>query len=278
MMVVFQPQEAKDERFFLKIDSTPLSSQLRHDILYQQRRVFTNEDISNDYTRFPTRTTRSLLCFHADISSFEVIARSFVLLRVLDLQQCRLHDIPQGLALLVHLRNLVNVAKRDVIGDVKACKVHDLVRELCLQKAKEERFFLKIDSPPLSSQLCEVIIGVSITSPLKWDACEQQFRQLKLLTFENLYIKHWEASSTSFPCLKRLALWHCQDLEEIPLEIGEIATLELIEIHNLSNKVVESVKRIQQEQHDVGNDELNITISGMDLSFYLSQYEGSESE
>ena len=56
-------------------------------------------------------------------------------------------------------KNLVIVAKRDVIGDVKACKLHDLVGELRLQKVKEERLSLKIDSPALSSQLCEVIVG-----------------------------------------------------------------------------------------------------------------------
>ena len=47
------------------------------------------------------------------------------------------------------------VAKRNVIGDVKACKLHDLVRELCVQKAKEEGLFLKIDSLTSSSKLLE---------------------------------------------------------------------------------------------------------------------------
>ncbi|KAI3736387.1 hypothetical protein L6452_15926 [Arctium lappa] len=112
----------------------------------------------------------------------------------------------------------------------------------------------------------------------QWDACEQQFRQLKLLTLWDLDIKHWEASSTSFPCLKQLSLFYCYNLEEIPLEIGEIATLELIEIDSSSKSVVESVKRIKQEQHDVGNYELKITVDKMELSFYLSQHEGSESE
>ncbi|KAI3736389.1 hypothetical protein L6452_15928 [Arctium lappa] len=112
----------------------------------------------------------------------------------------------------------------------------------------------------------------------QWDACEQQFRQLKLLTLDGLDIKQWEASSTSFPCLKQLSLFYCNDLEEIPLEIGEIATLELIETNSSSKSVVEYVRRIQQEQHDVGNYELKITVDKMELSFYLSQHEGSESE
>jgi len=39
-------------------------------------------------------------------NSLKSIARSFVLLRVLDLQECRLDDFPEGLALLIHLRYL----------------------------------------------------------------------------------------------------------------------------------------------------------------------------
>ncbi|KAI3736392.1 hypothetical protein L6452_15931 [Arctium lappa] len=112
----------------------------------------------------------------------------------------------------------------------------------------------------------------------QWDACEQQFRQLKLLTLDNLDIKQWEASSTSFPCLKQLSLSKCNDLEEIPLEIGEIATLELIETDSWSRSVVESVKRIQQEQHEVGNYELKITVDRMELSFYLERMNSTKAD
>jgi len=66
-------------------------------------------------------------------------------------------------------------------------------------------------------------------------------------------------------------VWKCEDLEEIPLEIGEITTLELIEVDDSSNSVVESIERIQQEQHDLGNYELKITVNRKDLSFYSSQ-------
>ena len=66
-------------------------------------------------------------------------------------------------------------------------------------------------------------------------------------------------------------MWKCEDLEEIPLEIGEITTLELIEVDDSSNSVVESIERIQQEQHDLGNYELKITVNRKDLSFYSSQ-------
>jgi len=94
-------QKAKEERFFFKIDSPPLPSQLN---LYQQRCVFINADIKIvNFTLFPTQTIRSLLCFHKDIHPTKIKAHSFVLLTVLDLQKCQLYDFPQGLTFLVHL-------------------------------------------------------------------------------------------------------------------------------------------------------------------------------
>ncbi|KAJ9552075.1 hypothetical protein OSB04_016120 [Centaurea solstitialis] len=377
-------QKAKEERFFLKIDSPPLPSQHLEAVKYKQRRVFTNEDINIvDFTLygiFASRTIRSLLCFRTDIHSSKVIPRSFVLLKVLDLQKCPLRDFPQGLALLVHLRYLAIwyssgfpesicklwslqtlILKANSVGpmclphevqdllnlrhlwsnvrfclpyiekpmnlqsisSVKfECGVDNLEKrfpiikklDLCCFRDEEYHFELLPYLETLSfvgsgsrrnhiwfpttlkkltlTRCCLPWSGMPTIQSLtnlevlklcwdafmgtRWDACEQQFPQLKVLMLSDLNIKRWVASSTSFPCLKRLTLRYCRDLGEIPLEIGEIATLELIEIDNSGNGVVESVKRIQQEQHEVGNDELKITINGMDLSLHLSRYEGSE--
>ncbi|KAJ9551666.1 hypothetical protein OSB04_015711 [Centaurea solstitialis] len=127
-------------------------------------------------------------------------------------------------------------------------------------------------------EVLKVCDSLRETGSHDWDACEQQFRQLKLLKLEWLDIEYWFASSTSFPCLKQLLVSDCMELAEIPLEIGEIATLEHIEINDCSNSVVESVKRIQQEQQDEGNDELKITVNRKEVSFSLSRHGSSESE
>ncbi|EPS72811.1 hypothetical protein M569_01948, partial [Genlisea aurea] len=37
-------------------------------------------------------------------------------------------------------RNLVMVTKKRYTGEIKRCKVHDLMREICIRKAKEEKF------------------------------------------------------------------------------------------------------------------------------------------
>ncbi|XP_027152336.1 putative late blight resistance protein homolog R1B-16 [Coffea eugenioides] len=51
-------------------------------------------------------------------------------------------------------RNLVTVAKRSSIGGIKACQVHDLLWNFCIQKSKEENFLQQIhgyESTVLSS-------------------------------------------------------------------------------------------------------------------------------
>ncbi|KAI3795556.1 hypothetical protein L1987_38211 [Smallanthus sonchifolius] len=94
-----------------------------------------------------------------------------------------------------------------------------------------------------------------------WNTDGQEFPQLKFLRLWGLDIKHWEAYGTSFPCLRQLEIIYCADLEEIPLEIGEIPTFELIQITGCRHTVGDSVRRIQEEQNDFGNYDLKIHIS-----------------
>ncbi|XP_021994954.1 putative late blight resistance protein homolog R1A-4 [Helianthus annuus] len=93
-----------------------------------------------------------------------------------------------------------------------------------------------------------------------WKADEQEFRQLKFLRLEKLDIKLWEACSSSFPCLRQLEILFCYDLEEIPLEIGDIPTLELIKIMYCKHSVGESVRRIEEEQQNMGNYDLKTDV------------------
>ncbi|KAM0013546.1 putative P-loop containing nucleoside triphosphate hydrolase, leucine-rich repeat domain superfamily [Helianthus debilis subsp. tardiflorus] len=93
-----------------------------------------------------------------------------------------------------------------------------------------------------------------------WNTDELEFPQLKFLSLMQLDIQLWEAYSTSFPCLRQLEITKCSNLEEISLEIGDIPTLELIKIKVCRPSVGESVRRIEQEQHELGNFHLKIHI------------------
>ncbi|XP_024991152.1 putative late blight resistance protein homolog R1A-3 [Cynara cardunculus var. scolymus] len=95
-----------------------------------------------------------------------------------------------------------------------------------------------------------------------WDTGEGQFHQLKFLKLQNLDIQQWDAYSSNFPCLKRLVLLECYYLKGIPDEVGDIPTLEIIDIDKRNHSLVKSADKIREEQHTMGNYELKVNVIG----------------
>ncbi|KAL8267885.1 hypothetical protein R6Q59_001683 [Mikania micrantha] len=87
-----------------------------------------------------------------------------------------------------------------------------------------------------------------------------QFHQLKFLKLQNLDIQQWSAYSMSFPCLKRLVLLECYYLKGIPDEVGDIPTLEMIDLDKRNDSVVKSANKIPEDQQAMGNYELKINV------------------
>lgn len=87
-----------------------------------------------------------------------------------------------------------------------------------------------------------------------------QFKQLKFLLLDNVYIKRWEASSDNFPNLRRLVLQLMCHLDRIPLEFVDICTLESIELY-FSLNLLKSAREIEEEVNSVvGYDFLHVGI------------------
>ncbi|KAI3515245.1 hypothetical protein L1887_14047 [Cichorium endivia] len=106
-----------------------------------------------------------------------------------------------------------------------------------------------------------------------WETGDEQFQQLKFLTLKELHIRRWEASCINFPCLKRFRVVKCNDLEEIPLEIGDISTLEFLEADGCGASLNTSLGNIRQEQDDTGNYELKIKVDGRQLLSCVPKHE-----
>ncbi|XP_015164736.1 putative late blight resistance protein homolog R1B-14 [Solanum tuberosum] len=98
-------------------------------------------------------------------------------------------------------------------------------------------------------------------------SAETKFESLKFLLFHGLNLKYWEASSDNFPNLRRLVLKKCTKLNEIPIDFGEICTLESIELYQCGVGAEESARKIEQEQEDMGNNFLKIFIHGIEAYF-----------
>ncbi|KAL0384881.1 UNVERIFIED_CONTAM: Disease resistance protein RPP13 [Sesamum radiatum] len=66
------------------------------------------------------------------------------------------------------------------------------------------------------------------------------------------------ADDICFPRLEHLVIRHCSHLNEIPRGIGDIPTLKVIEMHECNPSVVDSARKIQEEQESYGNEGLEV--------------------
>ncbi|KAL1562088.1 putative late blight resistance protein R1B-16 isoform X1 [Salvia divinorum] len=96
----------------------------------------------------------------------------------------------------------------------------------------------------------------------EWEVVDGDvFCSLKFLCLEHLSLVRWIADKTNFPRLHHLCVDNCWYLEEIPSEIGEIPTLQLIELEYCRESAVASAKRIEEEQSENGNYDLILRIT-----------------
>ncbi|KAL0329379.1 UNVERIFIED_CONTAM: hypothetical protein Sradi_4924600 [Sesamum radiatum] len=88
----------------------------------------------------------------------------------------------------------------------------------------------------------------------EWNPEEGQFSRLKALYITESNLVRWRAESTHFPSLERLFLTYMARLNEVPSEIGDIATLRSIYLERCSKSATISAKQIEAEQHSNGNE------------------------
>ncbi|KAL3500748.1 hypothetical protein ACH5RR_039841 [Cinchona calisaya] len=104
----------------------------------------------------------------------------------------------------------------------------------------------------------------------RWDMREGEFLKLKFLKLDTLNIAQWKSSSDHLPNLQRLVLKNCRQLEKVPSDFGDIATLQIIEVQLCRPSVEESVRRLKEEQLEMGIEELQVLINGSKWEFCSS--------
>ncbi|KAL0425308.1 UNVERIFIED_CONTAM: putative late blight resistance proteinR1A-4 [Sesamum radiatum] len=93
-----------------------------------------------------------------------------------------------------------------------------------------------------------------------WEPIEGEFLRLKYLKLHHMDLADWRADETHFPSLRHLILKICS-LKEIPSGIGEIPTLELIQLDDCYISTVTSAIHLKEEQESLGNDGLKLCIN-----------------
>ncbi|KAL8061712.1 hypothetical protein ABFX02_02G103100 [Erythranthe guttata] len=96
----------------------------------------------------------------------------------------------------------------------------------------------------------------------EWKTNDDEFQELKFLKLNALKIRRWNTSNDHFPKLQRLVMHKCWKLNKFPCSLGDIPTLQVIEIHSCSKSVANSASDVQREQLEMGNEELKLIISG----------------
>ncbi|KAL7237981.1 hypothetical protein ACSBR2_004142 [Camellia fascicularis] len=94
----------------------------------------------------------------------------------------------------------------------------------------------------------------------QWATTDGGFPQLKFLRLRSLNVEQWITCSSHFPSLQHLSLEGCRNLREIPSSLGDILTLQLIEVTFCHFSVRESVRKIKEEQESIGNNWLKVLI------------------
>ncbi|XP_028082887.1 putative late blight resistance protein homolog R1B-16 [Camellia sinensis] len=265
----------------------------------------------------------------------------------------RLKDVAKEYLMDLIGRSLLLVSKRGYDGEIKACGIHDLLREFCIKQGEDD-FFLQHDLPlsdnlqTLSWVFCQQEFSVRISNlkklglcgrmvhekslmfpdlyfldhlqalklwnegifnqnthvlgriklplnltkltlkntHLKWDemstlgkslpnleglkllykACivkrwetsDGEFPRSKFLKLKHVQVDQLEVSSNQFPVLQRLVLIQCNGLEKIPSEMGDLPTLQMIEVHWCHPSLANSAKEIKEEQESIGNNWLQM--------------------
>ncbi|KAL0388822.1 UNVERIFIED_CONTAM: putative late blight resistance proteinR1B-8 [Sesamum radiatum] len=150
-------------------------------------------------------------------------------------------------------------------GDLSKVIFPPSIRKLTLRWCKITWGFIKtIGSLPnlqvLKMRMCDFKTQEMQPSDQEWEPTEGEFSSLQFLLLEKLNLVHWKADKTHFPRLRHLVIRDCSALEEIPHGIGDIPTLEIIELDECNPCVVASARQIQEEQHENGNDGLEVRI------------------
>ncbi|PIN26360.1 Apoptotic ATPase [Handroanthus impetiginosus] len=98
-----------------------------------------------------------------------------------------------------------------------------------------------------------------------WEVASGGFCCLKALHIGRTDLVAWSASHHHFPRLRCLELKNCEELQDIPIGLADIASLQLLDLHHTPNaaasaKRIEAKKRLQEEP--------NTKVNGFKLSIF----------
>uniref|UniRef100_A0A5B7BSE1 Putative disease resistance RPP13-like protein 3 n=1 Tax=Davidia involucrata TaxID=16924 RepID=A0A5B7BSE1_DAVIN len=196
------------------------------------------EILALSYNHLPHRLRPCFLYFGLFPEDFEIEARRLIRLWIAEgfIQErdgVVAEDVAEEYLDDLIDRNLIQVAKKKFDGGIKSCRIHDLLRDLCISKAQLGKFLqfrrhLNSMSPVNSRRL-----GIHF-NPLKYTCCYPSASGIRsLLSFGldegKLSLKNWNSLYKCFKLLRVLDLW-AVDVNTIPSEIDRFICLRYLRL------------------------------------------------
>ncbi|XP_058193910.1 putative late blight resistance protein homolog R1B-17 isoform X2 [Rhododendron vialii] len=156
------------------------------------------EILELSYNHLPLHLKACFLYIGAHPKDYEIPLRELIWLWIAEgfIQQSdggkSLEAIAEDYLIDLIDRSLVMVARKsESHGGIKACHIHDLLRELCLKKAEEDNFFVKIYegdsfSPPTTNKHGRLFIGHQFFSKFPPRPCARNLRSFLYLSLPNI--------------------------------------------------------------------------------------------
>jgi dephospho-CoA kinase len=197
------------------------------------------------YTNLPRRLQPCFLYFGVYPEDFEIPGKQLIHLWtaegfILHAGNRSIEDVAEDYLEELIDRSLIQVASRRTDGGVKKCRIHDLLRDLCISESKEDKFLellrVKDDSRsfPNKSRRVSVhgIFPLNIFSNFSDPPCARS-----LLFFGNYENRDWNLFLQNFKLI-RVLNFECIKLHSIPESIETMIHMRYLRI-NLSPFVMD---------------------------------------
>ncbi|XP_041018012.1 disease resistance protein RPP13-like, partial [Juglans microcarpa x Juglans regia] len=241
-------------------------SKVTADVNWCQAQATTlRDDILNlSYTHLPRNLKPCFFYLGAYPKDFEIPASQLIQLWIAEgLINCGsnedIEDVAENYLKELIARNLIQVVERRSDGGAKTCHVHDLVRDLCISKGAEEKFFdvsenvnlsswkksrrLSIQGSTLDLYMSSNTPSPSIArsllffgedtyggfDPNHWKWVEENFNLLRVLNFGNLNVYSIPTWIKRLIHLRYLRV-QSDALKVIPASIGNLTNIETLDL------------------------------------------------
>ncbi|KAF3796835.1 Disease resistance protein [Nymphaea thermarum] len=144
-------------------------------------------------------------------------------------------------------RNLIQPCKRNSSGEIKSCRVHDVLRVTLAVTAKKQNFF-QID--PITPNNCDLLNCRRLATHrrLEEKTCSLQNAR-SILSFPESKPPLWSDQIKNFKLLRVLDLEGVRSVEKLPVEIGDLVLLIYLGLRHTSIETLpRSVKKLSNLQ------------------------------